>query len=123
MLAHVRERNIPTTVCTMYKPNFDNPDQRQMCEPALAALNHAIVTEAIKVCVILRECTSSSLLSSQFGIPVIDLTTVFNEPTDYANAIEPTSEGGAKIVDNIFHVMNSHDFNKPICAIYAKTNK
>jgi hypothetical protein len=33
----------------MYNPNFDNPEQKKMCEPALSALNNAIITESMKV--------------------------------------------------------------------------
>ena len=29
MLRHVSARKIPTTVCTMYNPNFDNPEQKK----------------------------------------------------------------------------------------------
>jgi len=56
----------------------------------------------------------------QFGIPVIDLKTLFNEPKDYANAIEPDVPGGAKIVENILYVVNHHRFNENISSIYAK---
>jgi hypothetical protein len=33
----------------MYRPNFENPQQKEMSEPGLAALNDVIITEAIKV--------------------------------------------------------------------------
>jgi hypothetical protein len=49
MLEHVQLRRIPTTVCTMYCPNFQNPQQIEMSEPGLAALNNVIITQAIKV--------------------------------------------------------------------------
>jgi len=51
---------------------------------------------------------------------VIDLKTLFNEPKDYANAIEPDVPGGAKIVENILYVVNHHRFNENISSIYAK---
>jgi hypothetical protein len=51
MLKHVSARKIPTTICTMYNPNFTNPEQKQMCEPALSVLNHVIITESMKVCI------------------------------------------------------------------------
>ncbi|UJR10221.1 hypothetical protein I4U23_014434 [Adineta vaga] len=106
MLKHVSTLQIPTTICTMYKPNFDNPKQKLMCEPALSALNDVIITEATKL-----------------GIAVIDLKTIFNDPIDYANAIEPATQGGLKIVENIIYVMDNHQFTKKVCAIYAKINK
>ena len=49
MLKHVNTCKIPTTVCTMYNPNFDNPEQKKMCEPALAALNNVIISGSIQV--------------------------------------------------------------------------
>ena len=49
MLKHVSALKIPTTICTMYNPNFDNPEQKKMCEPALSALNNVIITESMKV--------------------------------------------------------------------------
>ena len=47
---------------------------------------------------------------------MIDLKTLFNEPKDYANAIEPDVPGGAKIVENILYVVNHHRFNENISA-------
>jgi hypothetical protein len=49
MLEHVKKRDIPATVCTIYNPNFDHPQQKRMCETALVLLNHVIVTESAKV--------------------------------------------------------------------------
>ena len=58
MLQHVSACKIPTTVCTMYKPNFDTPEQRKMSETGLAVLNDVIITEAIKVRTDLYDWTS-----------------------------------------------------------------
>jgi hypothetical protein len=35
------------------------------------------------------------------GVPVIDLRLVCTEPSDYANPIEPSGQGGRKIADAI----------------------
>ncbi len=59
----------------------------------------------------------------QLGIPVIDLTTIFNDPMDYANHIEPDVQGGSKIVENILYVIDHHRFNEKICSIYAVQTK
>ncbi|CAF3373875.1 unnamed protein product [Rotaria sp. Silwood1] len=106
MLKHVSECKIPTTICTMYKPNFDNPQQQLMCETGLLVLNDVIVAESTKL-----------------GIPIIDLKSIFNDPKDYANHIEPDVQGGSKIVENILYVMSHHRFDENICSIYAKGSK
>ena len=49
MLKHVSEYKIPTTVCTIYNPNFEHPEQQRMCETGLTVLNNVILTESIKV--------------------------------------------------------------------------
>ncbi len=59
----------------------------------------------------------------QLGIPVIDLKTIFNDPKDYANSIEPDVQGGSKIVENILYVVNHHRFDENICSIYAQMKK
>jgi hypothetical protein len=51
------------------------------------------------------------------------LKTIFNDPTDYANAIEPDVQGGSKIVENILYVIDHHRFNEKICSIYAVQTK
>jgi len=91
MLKHIIELKIPVTTCTIYNPRFDNSHQQTMCETGLSALNDVIITESTKL-----------------GIPVIDLKTIFNDPKDYANAIEPDVQGGSKIVANILYVMDHH---------------
>ncbi|CAF2373918.1 unnamed protein product [Rotaria sp. Silwood2] len=106
MLKHVSACKIPTTICTMYKPNFNIPQQQLMCETGLSVLNDVIITEATKL-----------------GIPVIDLKTIFNDPEDYANHIEPDVQGGSKIVENIVYIMDHHRFDENICSIYAKGSK
>jgi hypothetical protein len=121
MLQHLSKSEIPTTVCTMYKPNFGPTDQQRMCETALSVLNHVIITEAMKVknCLKRRPRRMCSYFL-QVGFPVIDLTTIFNQLTDYANHIEPDVPGGAKIVENILFVMDQHRFEQNISSLYAK---
>lgn len=54
---------------------------------------------------------------------MIDLKTIFNDAKDYANSIEPGVQGGAKIVENILHVVNNHRFDEKTCCIYAKMSQ
>ncbi|CAF3299962.1 unnamed protein product [Rotaria sp. Silwood2] len=103
MLKRITKLNLHVTTCTIYNPRFDNSHEQIMCETGLSALNDVIITE-----------------STKFGIPVIDLKTIFNDPKDYANSIEPGVQGGMKIVENILYVVNHHRFDEKICSIYAR---
>jgi hypothetical protein len=80
MLAGVLRRRLPTTVCTIYNGNFPDASTQQLASTALTVFNDAILRAAIET-----------------GTPVIDLRLVCSEPADYANPIEPSVRGGAKI--------------------------
>jgi len=71
---------LPLAVCTIYHGNFPDPDYRERAVVALTAFNDAIVRTA---------CAH--------GLDVIDLRAVCDQPQDYANPIEPSAIGGAKI--------------------------
>lgn len=77
----VLERHIPLTVCTIYNGNFPDADFQRLASTALTVFNDVILRVAF-----------------EHGLTVIDLRLVCNEPADYANPIEPSSHGGAKIV-------------------------
>ena len=79
MLAHVLARGLPTTVCTIYEGNLGPPADR-LAAVALAVFDDAIVRVA-----------------GAHAVPVIELRRVCTEPADYANPIEPSVQGGAKI--------------------------
>ncbi len=84
MLREVLHAAVPTAVCTVYWPRFPQPDFQRMCVTALTVFNDAIVRAA-----------------ADAGIPVLDLRRICTEDVDYANEIEPSSAGGAKIADAI----------------------
>lgn len=75
-----RAHGLPLVLCTIYGGNFPEADFRERAGVALAVFNDAIVR-----CGLAR------------GLDVIDLRAVCNEPRDYANPIEPSVAGGAKI--------------------------
>ena len=81
-------RGLPLVVCTIYNGNFPDPDYRERVVVALTAFNDAIVRTA---------CAH--------GLDVIDLRAVCDLPQDYANPIEPSSVGGAKIARAIARVV------------------
>jgi hypothetical protein len=80
MLGEVRARMLPTAVCTIYDARFPDADQRRRAAVALTTLNDCITRE-----VFAHELT------------LIDLRLVCDEDTDFANPIEPSLHGGAKI--------------------------
>jgi len=80
----VLEYRLSTTVCTIYNGNFPDADFQRLASTALSVFNDAILRVAF-----------------EHRIDVIDLRLVCSEPQDYANPIEPSSHGGAKIADVI----------------------
>ncbi len=81
-------RRLPLVVCTIYHGNFPDADYRERAVVALTAFNDAIVRTA---------CSH--------GLDVIDLRAVCDQPQDYANPIEPSSIGGAKIARAVARVV------------------
>ncbi|MDQ3997074.1 MAG: SGNH/GDSL hydrolase family protein [Gemmatimonadota bacterium] len=79
-LASVVARGLPVTVCTVYNGNLPDPLAQRLASTALTVFNDAIVRAAVDVCA-----------------AVIDLRLVCSEAADYANPIEPSVRGGAKI--------------------------
>ncbi|MFL6707370.1 MAG: SGNH/GDSL hydrolase family protein, partial [Massilia sp.] len=71
---------LPLVVCTIYNGNFSDAAYRKIVRSAVALFNDAIIRTAI-----------------EHKLKVIDLRAVCAKPEDYANAIEPSSTGAAKI--------------------------
>lgn len=79
MLRSFVARRLPLTVCTIYNGNLE-PPVRRIAATALAVFNDAILR-----------------LAAEHAVQVIELRLVCTEPSDYANPIEPSVAGGAKI--------------------------
>ena len=80
MLAAVLRRGLPATVCTIYNGSFPDAQMQRLASTALTVFNDAIFRAAIET-----------------QTPVIELRLVCDRPGDYANPIEPSVRGGAKI--------------------------
>src|SRR5947207_3481153 len=80
MLSHMRDKNLPTAVCTIYEARFPEADLRRRAAAALTLLNDCITREAFA-----RDLT------------VLDLRLICDSDADFANPIEPSVEGGTKI--------------------------
>jgi lysophospholipase L1-like esterase len=80
MLEQVLRLGLPVAVCTIYDGRFPDPRQQRLGVTALTIFNDAITRHAFRR-----------------GLDLIDLRLIFDEEGDYANPIEPSVQGGAKI--------------------------
>lgn len=83
MVEAVVARGLPTALCTIYDASFP-PPQGQVITAALSLFNDAITRAAFAR-----------------RLPLIDLRLICCEAADYANPIEPSEQGGAKIASAI----------------------
>jgi lysophospholipase L1-like esterase len=80
LIARLLQTGLPLTVCTIYNGNFPDLDFQRIASTALSSFNDAILRVAF-----------------ERALTIIDLRLVCHEAADYANPIEPSSLGGAKI--------------------------
>jgi hypothetical protein len=101
MITSVRKTDKKAAICTIYDavPGLD-----RISVTALSLFNDIILKEAFNA-----------------AIPVIDLRMVCNQPSDYSSIspIEPSANGGAKIVKALVHLLENHDYNLHRSAVYA----
>jgi hypothetical protein len=95
MLNAVLSLGRSTAVCTIYYPRMPDAFVQKIAVAALSTFNDVIVRQAFAA-----------------GVPLIDLRLVCNEDSDYANEIEPSESGGAKIAQTILRLVNEHDFGR-----------
>jgi hypothetical protein len=95
LMEAIRDRGLPAAVCTIYNPCSDEDEFQRAAVAALCLFNDAIIDRA-----------------RHFKVPVIDLRVVCSEITDYANEIEPSAAGGAKIAEAICGLITRHDFGR-----------
>jgi hypothetical protein len=94
MLATVSGRRLPVVVCTIYNGNFPDVLTQRLASTALTVFNDAILRSAIET-----------------RTPVIDLRLVCCERADYANPIEPSTHGGAKIARVVVRALTERSAN------------
>ena len=118
MLKNALSLNIPTTICTIYKPCFYHPDMsrvgtyvgngvsstdlQNVSVTALTAFNDVILQEAVTT-----------------GIPLMDLRVMYDNVADYANPIEPSTIGGQKMVSVMESIINEHPFSENLAVLYT----
>jgi hypothetical protein len=96
VLRELRRRDLPLTVCTIYEGNFPDARMQRLAATALTVFNDAILRAAVAA-----------------GLQVIELRLVCSEPADYANPIEPSVQGGAKIARAIARAVGADGHGGP----------
>ncbi len=83
---------LPLILCTIYNGRFPDAHFQRLASTALMVFNDVILRVGI-----------------EFGLAMIDLRFVCSSPADYANPIEPSSVGGAKIARAIVNLVLSEN--------------
>ena len=101
MLKALLEKHPNLVACTIYNTIPEVPKEALT---ALALFNEVILEEAFK-----RK------------LAVIDLRIICDEKEDYSavSPIEPSHQGGIKIVNTIKKVLDTHEFNQQVSTVYG----
>ncbi|MGH6735478.1 MAG: SGNH/GDSL hydrolase family protein [Methyloceanibacter sp.] len=102
MIDAVTRTKLPVVVCTIYDSNYEDADERRIGNTGLTIFNDVITRQAFAR-----------------RLPLIDLRLVFDSPADYANPIEPSVKGGAKLAHVIAEVVTTHDFKMRRSEVYG----
>ena len=81
---------LPLVLCTIYNGRFPDPFFQRLASTALMVFNDVILRVGI-----------------EFGLSMIDLRFICSSREDYANPIEPSSVGGAKIARAIANLVSA----------------
>lgn len=103
MIDAVLRLGLPTAICTIYDPRYRDAIQRRVGTTALAVLNDCIMREA-----------------ASRGLPLVDLRVVCADDADFANPIEPSVQGGAKIATAIASLVTQHDFGSGRSQVFVR---
>lgn len=101
MLRAVLARQLATALCTIYYPSYPDAAVQRLAVTGLTLFNDCIIRAAIGA-----------------GLPLLDFRLICNEPADYANPIEPSVAGGAKIARAISELVMWYDFSQQRTAVF-----
>ena len=102
MFAAVVSRKLAVVVCTIYNGNFADLLTQRLASTALTVFNDAILRVAIEA-----------------RIPVVDLRLVCSERADYANPIEPSTRGGAKIARAVLRAVTERSLTSRFTEVFS----
>ena len=89
-LGECMKKRLAVAICTIYHGCMGEAELQRRVSAGLAIYNDVIIRVGI-----------------EFGVTIIDLRAVCCSPADYANPIEPSSAGGAKIARAIVRAVSA----------------
>lgn len=101
-LRQVQETGLPLTICTIYEGAFPDPALQRRAGTALTLFNDVILRFAFDL-----------------GLSAVDLRRVCSDRADYANPIEPSVQGGAKIARAIARSLVEPDPGRPPARVFV----
>ena len=93
---------LPTALCTIYEARYSDPDTHRIAATGLSVFNDVITREVFAR-----------------GLPLIDLRLIVTADDDYANDVEPSVKGGAKIARVIATLVTTDDFTQKRSVVFA----
>ena len=102
MLDRVLQHQLPTAICTIYDPRFQDLVRRRVVAAALTVFNDIITREAFAR-----------------GLPLIDLRLICTSDQDLAGPTGPSIQGGGKIAAAIAELITKHDFQQGRSEIFT----
>ena len=102
MLSNALSYNLPTTVCTIYKPCLSHRNAVRL----LGYVEGGGLSNDEQ-----QKITNTAL-------PIIN-DVIFDDVADYANEIEPSAVGGMKIAKIIKEIVTGHDFSINRTKVYT----
>jgi hypothetical protein len=94
---------LPTALCTIYEARYRDPDTHRIAATGLSVFNDVITREVFAR-----------------GLPLIDLRLIVTADEDYANDVEPSVKGGAKIARVIATLVTTDDFTQKRSVVFAE---
>jgi hypothetical protein len=101
VVRQLRGRGLPLILCTIYEGSFPDERMQRLAGTALTVFNDVILRTAIRA-----------------GLTAIDLRLVCADAADYANPIEPSVQGGAKIARAIARAVGTEHAGPPPSEVF-----
>lgn len=91
LIAHLKSLKCHVACCTVYRPNFNQVFFKSLATFSLGIHNSRLMN-----------------IAEDLGCSVLDLANILEGKEDFANPLELSTRGGAKVVENITNFVNEH---------------